>query len=596
MMRMVRPPNDRASWAEPAVSGSAGDSAVTGDGVVTGNAGDDSENDNAIGRARAGGFAGAALMIASLTVLSRIVGFGRSLILGRVADANISQAYVTANTIPNIIFEIVAGGALASLVVPLVAGAIARADRQQVGRTASALLTWVLSILIPLGVLVAIFARPIVTLAIPSSTVPGTLEAGTQMLRVFAPQIPLYGIAIVLGGLLQAHRRFAWPVLAPLFSSAVVIATYVTYGVTQHQADTVTGRMILAVGTTLGVVVLALCMVPAVTRLRVPWRATYRFGDDARHTVASLAGVAVITVVAQQLSLFVAIRLANGVPSVPSSAFMFTLAQTVYLVPWSVFALPVATSVYPSLAAAAATGDDEDYRRTLATSTRSVLLLSAFGAAALIAAATPLARLFARIASETAPDPHTLSLAFATFAPALLGYGLFALHSRALYARAQNRYAAFATLIGWGVVIAASFVLSALMPAHLRVVALTTANSVGMTVLAFVLGAVLVRRTGRGSLAGLPRATAAALIAGAAAAAAGIAVRVPLTDAPGVVVNIAEGMLSGVVAVVVFATVAAALDRHDVRPLLIRLTRIAGRARRTASTGENGAMEGGGEA
>jgi putative peptidoglycan lipid II flippase len=304
----------------------------------------------------------------------------------------------------------------------------------------------------------------------------------------------------------------------------------------------------------------------------------------------------VITVVAQQLALFVAIRLANGKGVDPASVFEFTLAQTVYLVPWSVFALPVATSVYPSLATAAATGDDDGYRRTLATSTRSVLLLSALGAAALIAAATPLGNLFAWIASKTAPDPHTLALAFATFAPALLGYGLFALHSRALYARAQNRYAAIATLIGWGVVIAASFVLAATMPLHLRVVALTTANSVGMTVLAVVLGTVVVRRTGRGSLAGLPRAAAAALIAGAAAAAAGIAVRLPLTDAPGVIGNVAEGMLSGVVAVVVFATVAGALDRHDVRPLLIRLTRIAGRARPSTRTGENGAMKGGGEA
>ena len=53
-----------------------------------------------------------------------------------------------------------------------------------------------------------------------------TTDVGAGMLRVFAPQIPLYGVGIVLAGLLQAHRRFAWPVLAPLLSSVVVIATY----------------------------------------------------------------------------------------------------------------------------------------------------------------------------------------------------------------------------------------------------------------------------------------------------------------------------------------------------------------------------------
>jgi putative peptidoglycan lipid II flippase len=590
---MVSPPIDRASSAEPAVprdvpaeapqSAEALQSAEAQQPAGAPQPADGTRTPNS-------GFASAALLIAGLTILSRVVGFGRTLILGNVAKPGINQAYLTANTIPNIIFEIVAGGALASLVVPLVAGAIARSDRGQVGRTASALLTWVLSILVPLGLLVAIFARPIVTLAVPAASDADVINVGTDMLRVFAPQIPLYGIAIVLAGLLQAHRRFAWPVLAPLFSSVVVIATYVTYGLTQPDHDipnvSTAGQLILAVGTTLGVVVLALCMVAPVARLRLGWRPTYRFSGDARRTVGGLAGVAVITVAAQQLALFIAVRLANDAGD-NVSLYMFTLAQTVYLVPWSVFALPVATSVYPTLATAAATGDDDGYRRTLSGATRSVLLLSAFGAAALIATATPLARLFASIATSTKPDPVTLALAFATFAPGLLGYGLFALHSRALYARSQNRYAAVATIIGWGVVVAASFVLSATIRDQLRVVALTTANSIGMTVLAIVLGVLIVRRTGRGSLQGVARAALAAIVAGAAAAAAGIAIRLPLSHAPGVTGDVAQGMLSGVVAVVVFGAVAAALDRHDVRPLLLRLTRIATPARNRHSGGDN---------
>ena len=73
--------------------------------------------------------AGAAALIAVLTIASRLLGFVRTLVLGKVAIAELSTAYLTANLIPNIIFEIVAGGALASLVVPLVAGAIARRDR-----------------------------------------------------------------------------------------------------------------------------------------------------------------------------------------------------------------------------------------------------------------------------------------------------------------------------------------------------------------------------------------------------------------------------------------------------------------------------------
>ncbi len=90
-----------------------------------------------------------------------------------------------------------------------------------------------LAILVPLAVLVAVFAHPdrlAAARADRSETWPATTAVGTRMLRVFAPQIPLYGIGIVLTGLLQAHRRFAWPVLAPLLSSVVVIATYALYG------------------------------------------------------------------------------------------------------------------------------------------------------------------------------------------------------------------------------------------------------------------------------------------------------------------------------------------------------------------------------
>ena len=298
-----------------------------------------------------------------------------------------------------------------------------------------------------------------------------------------------------------------------------------------------------------------------------------------------LAAVGIVTVAAQQLTLAVAVRLANEADKV--SLFTFTLAQTIYLVPWAVLAVPVATSVYPALATTAATGDDPAYRRVLAASTRAVLLLSAFGAAALIAAATPIGRLFAAASSSAHPNPTTLAAAVIAFAPGLIGYGLFALHSRALYARGQNRFAAVATVIGWGTVIAMSYLFAAWRPRSERVPALSAANSVGMTVLAGVLILMIVRRVGAGALAGVARALVAAVLAGGAAAAAGIAVRAPLPGAPGPLGDIGQGMLSGVVAVVVFAAVAAVIDRHDVRPFATRLARMAGVARGSHPGGDN---------
>src|SRR3712207_566129 len=91
------------------------------------------------------GVAGAAALIAVLTVLARLAGFGRTLVFTNAVGAgSTGDTYLAANNVPNIVFEVVAGGALASLVVPMLAGGIATGDREQVRRTASALLGWTL--------------------------------------------------------------------------------------------------------------------------------------------------------------------------------------------------------------------------------------------------------------------------------------------------------------------------------------------------------------------------------------------------------------------------------------------------------------------
>jgi putative peptidoglycan lipid II flippase len=483
--------------------------------------------------------------------------------------------YQAANTVPNIVFEIVAGGALAALVVPLLAGPIARADRDGVSAMASALLTWVLVLMVPLAIAVAAGAYPIMWL-LKHNASPQALQTGATMLRVFAPQLPLYGVGIVLTGVLQAYHRFAWPVLAPLLSSLTVIGAYLTFFATEPGNPDIPhvsteGQLILSVGTTLGVVVLSLCLIVPVRRLGLRWRPTLDVPVARRAHVRSLAAVGALTVVAQQLALATAIVLVQW-HTVPGSLVLFTQAQTVYLLPWAVLAVPVATSAYPVLARAFATGEAGLFQRTLAGASRSVLLLSGLGAAGLVAAAQPVARLLAQV-TRGVPSVPTLAAAIAGFAPGLLGYGLFALHSRALYARGRNRCVAIATLIGWGGVTLASVVLALALPDRYRVLAVTLGNSLGMLVLGAVLVILVARRAGRPALEGLARTGMATVSAGGLAALAGLAVRLPLPPARGVSGAVAQGMLSGAVAVAVFAGVALLVDRRDVRPMLDSVAR-----------------------
>lgn len=205
----------------------------------------------------------AASVIGAITVASRLAGFGRTMVFTYAVGAGtLGAVYQTANGIPNIIFELVAGGALAALVIPLLAAPLARHEPDQVSHIASALLTWALTILVPVGLLVAAFARPIIELLSGGGYSEAGVDAGTQMLVLFAPQLPLYGVAVVLTGILQSHRRFAWPALAPLLSSVVMAGVYLLYGLLSGRnykvEHLVEGDLILlALGTTVGVAILA---------------------------------------------------------------------------------------------------------------------------------------------------------------------------------------------------------------------------------------------------------------------------------------------------------------------------------------------------
>jgi putative peptidoglycan lipid II flippase len=205
------------------------------------------------------------------------------------------------------------------------------------------------------------------------------------------------------------------------------------------------------------------------------------------------------------------------------------------------------------------------------------VVLCGLGAGGMVAVAGPAAGVLGTVSGL---PRHTLAATIIAFAPGLFGYGLFALYSRALYARGENRAAARATLAGWGAVIVASVALGAAVPAGQRVPAVAAGNSVGMVVLGVVLVLLVRARAGTGAATGLGRALGVSVAAGSVAAVAGVVVRLPLADTPGFTGSLLQGMLSGVAALLGFLALAGWLAREQVAPLLRRLGpvgRLAGR-------------------
>ena len=506
---------------------------------------------------------GAAALITVLTILARATGFGRNLVFARTVGATcLNSTYQTVNTVPNILYEVVAGGALASLVVPLLARAVARGDRIHVDRTASALLTWTILILTPLAILVAVAAEPIARFMLGDGTCDGSVEVGASMLRVFSPQVVLYGIGIVLTGILQAHRRFGGPALAPLLSSVVVIGAYLTYAVVAPRGtdiDTLTKsqELILSVGTTLGVVALSLSLLFPLRRLRLRLRPTLGFPEGVAPHVRALAAAGMAALAAQQASVAVVLLLGNQASDV--AVAIYTQAQAIYFLPWAVLAVPIATTVFPRLAERWSAGDHDSYRRHVAASTQIVVLVSMGAAAAMVAASRPLARvIFQNAPGADAVDALTQGVI--GFAAGLVGYGLFALLSRALYAARTMAATAVACVSGWAAVVVADLILSAAMPASDRVLALALGNSVGMTVLGVALVAVVVRTAGRSAVDGVGRIAAAGAVAAVVAGWLGWLFERQI-DSGGVFAAVVQGLASAAVAAAIFAGIVALLAR-----------------------------------
>src|SRR4051794_8076718 len=268
------------------------------------------------------GVARAALLVAGVTVLARATGFLRVLVFARsVGPSCLGDTYFTANTIPNILFDVVAGGALTSLAVPLLAGVVSRGDDDVADRTASALLTWTVVVLVPLMLLGLLLAGPLMSLLVgnghPGCSVDAEREVGRRMLLVFMPQVVLYGIGIVFTGVLQAHRRFLAPALAPLLSSMVVIVAYLVFAATSARSETsltsltLGHELILSVGTTVGVVALTVPLWWPARRTGRRLRLTLRFPPGVGVTARRLAIAGAGALAAQDIATAVVLRLAN---------------------------------------------------------------------------------------------------------------------------------------------------------------------------------------------------------------------------------------------------------------------------------------------
>ena len=576
-------------------------------------------------------------IILIVTVFARIAGFVRYLVFGAsVGAGDVGTAYTTANMLPNVLFEIVAGGALAAAVVPLIAGLVPERDPEETVGTAdvpvpapaagttavpepstatpepttpapaspqsafspdsptrpvpagaaladriiSALLTWTVIGTLLLAALVIALAEPLSQLLLASDlTGAAGVGLGATLLRIFAVQLPFYGISVVLAAYLQARRRFLWPAMMPLLSSLVVMASYRVYALLVPSVATVStidGAAVqwLGWGTTAGVVVMALPVAIAAARAGLRVRPALTMPAAHARRALALGGAGLGAVGAQQIVLALVMLLAmraGGVGTLP----VFQYAQALYLLPYAVLVVPLVTSVFPHLSELRLVGDVTGFARVAAVSVRTVIGVSVVGAAMLIAAGPALGQFFRHIdrAEATGVGSATAGLALG-----LVGFAVATQCTRILSAALRARDALMVGAVGWGIALVALLVLVLPSPARSAAEAATAfalAIASGMAVGGLVGLSRIWDMLEHGGHERQVRRTALAVpVAVLVGAVPGLLLgRLLITVDTGEVLTVLYGILCGLVAAVLSAAVLGAVDRELAVGVLRRLRR-----------------------
>ena len=444
-------------------------------------------------------------LMATGTLLSRITGLLRVTVLVAtlgVGESRLADVYNVANTTPNIVYELVLGGILSSIFVPVFVEVRNTRGQRQAWHLARATMTIAI---VGLGLLagIAMLAAPwIIRLYVHSGSPAERAEAvelGGQLLAMFMPQIVFYGVGAVMTGLLNAHRRFGVPMFAPILNNLVVIAVGLSFHALVGQqvpqvGEVTTGqKLLLGLGTTAGVAAMTLVQWPFLRRIGFRFHFVWHWRDKAIRKMATLSAYTVGYVVTNQLGYLLVPILAYGVQggyTAYSTAFIF------FQLPHGVVAVSVMTALLPPLSEQAVAADWPAFRATLARGIRLTALVLLPAALGYLALAGPIVRLLLEHGVVTEESTSLLVPVLMVFVLGLVPFSTFQLVLRAFYALQDTRTTFRVNLVSVGVNVVVDLLLFNLLPVRWKIPGLAFGHVTSYTVGSALLLYLLSRRIG----------------------------------------------------------------------------------------------------
>jgi putative peptidoglycan lipid II flippase len=362
-------------------------------------------------------------------VFTQIAGLLRGIVIYRTFGTHADlDSFNAANRVTEVLFNLMAGGALGSAFIPTFTGLLTHGKKPLAWRLASAIANLLLVILTLVAGLAILFAPLIVRrgLFVLAPDLPAGQEALTvTLLRIMLPTVVIFGLSGLVMGILNGHQRFWLPAIAPAMYSLGQIG-----GVLLLPAGWGIHR--LAVGALIGAGLHLLVQSPGLLRLGGTYTATLGLKIAEVRQVIFLMGPRVLGVAIVQLNFIVNTIIALSLPE--GSVSSVTLAFTLMLMPQVAIAQSVAIAAMPTFSAQAALGKLDELRALLATTLRAVLLLAIPATVGLIALRVPLVRFLYQNGEFTAHSTALVAWALLWYTAGLISHSLVEILARAFYA------------------------------------------------------------------------------------------------------------------------------------------------------------------
>jgi putative peptidoglycan lipid II flippase len=431
----------------------------------------------------------AAALVIGAYVLSRVLGLGREIIIGReFGTTRELDAYLAAFRIPDLIFQLIAGGALGSAFIPTFTTYLARSRETEAWRLASSIMNLVLAVLTASAAVAALLAPWLVSGIAPGFT-PEEQALTVQLMRTMLVSPVVFGLSGVVMGILNSYRHFLVPALAPAVYNLCIIAGAALLAPRM-------GVFGLAAGVVAGSFMHLAIQIPQLVRQGASYRPTIDLSNPGVREVGRLMLPRVLGLATVQVNFLVNTLLASKL--VEGSLAALNYAWLLMLLPQGIFAMGIATAAFPTFSDLAARGRREELRSTVSETLRLTLFLSIPSAVALIILREPLVRLLLERGRFDPSSTQAVAWALQFYALGLVAHSALEILTRGFYSMHDTRTP---VIVGVGAMIL-NIVLSLVLIRPLQHGGLALANSA-----ATIVETVLLLLIIRGRLGGLERGT-----------------------------------------------------------------------------------------